>query len=59
MAGWRSSQEPAGESPFFCGKGPQAFCFVRGLKKSSPYFREYASGFFKPGYPFMRVLHLA
>jgi len=49
----------AGESPFFCGKGPQAFCFIRGLKKSSPYFREYASGFFKPGYPFMRVLHLA
>ena len=41
-------QGPAGESPFYCGKGSQAFCFVLGLKKSSPYFREYASGFFKP-----------
>ena len=39
---------PVGESPFCYGKRSRAICGVLGSKRSSTYFREYASGFFEP-----------
>jgi hypothetical protein len=39
--------------PFYCGKRFAGICVVLGYKKSSTYFREYASGFLEPA-----ALHL-